>query len=152
MKSALLLTRAPGRGNPILLALQARGLSVTAMDDVSALSEACRTKSFRLVVCRLEAPRALQLCRELRAALSDEKGGAHLLVLVEAAAELDLAALIEAGADDCLPRPALPLDLDTRLAVAARCLARAEDILREDRKEMQKRLELADRLAAVGTL
>ncbi len=65
-------------------------------------------------------PRLEPLWPDLLAAREMGEGAPYLVALIEAGAEADAAAALEAGADDCLLRPVRPGDLTARLAVALR--------------------------------
>lgn len=65
-------------------------------------------------------PRLELLWPDLLAAREVGDGSPYVVALIDAGAEADAAAALEAGADDCLLRPVRPGDLTARLAVALR--------------------------------
>ncbi|HTQ78927.1 MAG TPA: EAL domain-containing protein [Thermoanaerobaculia bacterium] len=87
-----------------------------------------------VVVCGASLARTAELCRQVRALPAVGRG--HLIATFPQAAQRELQALVEAGADDVLPDPAEPALLDLRLAVAARrreTLRATEEVLRAER-------------------
>ena len=90
-------------------------------DPTAGNADAVRRRGIRPArVVFADWPRLELLWPDLLAAREVGEGAPYLVALIEAGAEADAAAALEAGADDCLLRPVRPGDLTARLAVALR--------------------------------
>jgi signal transduction histidine kinase len=130
-----------------------RGHEVVACALASRAWEEVEREPFPLAIVDWMLPGAmdgLELCRRIRASAAS----ARTAVLMMTARTHDLAAVLEAGADDYLPKPFDIAGLETRLSIAERYAERraaeAEAALQAERRAAM--LAQAEKLGALGQM
>lgn len=117
---ALLVEDDPSMRRLLENILQARNFEVTACQDGKSAWDIFQKASFPLVILDLNLPGldGLQICKNIRA----EPHGLYSVILVVTARDKpeDLQAVLDAGADDYLPKPIDLKLLKIRLAIAER--------------------------------
>ncbi|MEX2181350.1 MAG: response regulator [Gemmatimonadaceae bacterium] len=120
---------------------------VEAFDDGAAIWAAFETRPAPMVVLDWEMPRlsGLEVCRKIRA----HPAGVDVYVLVITARSKaeDLEAVLDAGADDYLPKPVTQSDIAARLRIAEKRMENAAA-----RRRAEDELRKARYLAGVGEL
>ena len=138
--------------------LRAIGHDVDAVADGDAGLLAILRKPYELLVIDWVMPKmdGLTLCHRVRAI--PRADGPYVLVVTGRDRPADLAAVLDAGADDYLAKPvALPL-LQTRIRIAEQRIAQrrkhrqAQEALVRSEAEFRRVIQQADRLASVGSL
>ena len=125
--------------------LTAGGHTVEAFADGAAVWHAYETAPAAMVVLDWQMPGldGLEVCRRVRAHADGE--GTYLLVITSRAAMSDLEKVLDAGADDYLPKPVTPEDVTARLRIAEKRIAVATA-----RREAEAELRRARYLAGIG--
>lgn len=120
---------------------------VEAFEDGAAVWAAFDAIPARLVVLDWEMPRmnGLEVCRRIRE--HPEGHDTYLLVVTGRSKASDLDAVLNAGADDYLPKPVTPSDVAARLRIAEKRMENAAA-----RRHAENELRKARYLAGIGEL
>ena len=129
----------------LVAVIGATGHAVEEFADGGAVWSAWETSPAPLVVLDLEMPRmhGLEVCRQIRS----HPAGAdtYLLVITARSKEADLKAVLDAGADDYLPKPVRDSDVIARLRIAEKRMETAAA-----RRHAESELRKARYLAGIG--
>ena len=125
--------------------LERLGHDGTAVENGLAAWDAWQGGGYELVILDLDMPEidGLELCRRIREREPERK--TFILVLTGRDSDNDLAAVLEAGADDYTTKPATPETLRARLTIAARHVE-----LGTARRRAEAELARARWLAGIG--
>lgn len=127
--------------------LTAYGHEVEAVRDGDAAWAAYQRLAAPLVLLDWEMPglNGLEVCRRIR----EHAGGdrAYILMVTARSKTSDLDAVLDAGADDYLPKPVTPDDVAARLRIAERRMQ-----LAQQRREAEEQLQKAKYMAGIGEL
>jgi DNA-binding response OmpR family regulator len=125
--------------------LAAHGHTVALHPDGKAVWEAFENEPAQMVILDWQMPRmdGLEVCRSIRE--HPEGTDTYLLVITSRGGMDDLEAVLDAGADDYLPKPVTPQDVAARLRIAER---RMEVGL--ERRRVEHELQKSKYLAGIG--
>lgn len=127
--------------------LEAHGHDVTAVEDGDQAWKAFADDPFPMVVLDWEMPKrdGLTICRALR---EHPQGEQVYVILVTGRSKADdLEQVLDAGADDYLPKPVTPSDVAARLRIAEKRMETAEA-----RRAAEAELRKARYMAGIGEL
>ena len=129
------------------LVLTKRGHAVEAFADGEAVWAAFEREPAAMLVLDWHMPGldGLEVCRRVRA--HPEGAHAYLLVITASGGMQSLEAVLEAGADDYVPKPVTPADVAARLRIAERRIADGAA-----RRAAESDLRQARYLAGIGEL
>lgn len=125
--------------------LGAHGHTVGTYVDGASVWRAFEDAPAEMVVLDWEMPAldGLQVCRNIRA--HPEGADTYLLVITARAGMDDLDSVLDAGADDYLPKPVTAQDIAARLRIAEKRIAGANA-----RRQAEHELQKAKYLAGIG--
>lgn len=129
------------------LVARARGYAVEACADGAEAWARFQTAPAPLLLLDWQMPAmdGLEVCRAVRA--HPEGANAYVVMVTSSGGGANLDRILEAGADDYLAKPLVPLDLDVRLRIAERRMAAAAT-----HRGMEAQLREARYLAGIGEL
>lgn len=125
--------------------LQAHGHTVAPHPDGESVWRAFEAEPAPMVILDWQMPRmdGLEVCRRIRA--HPEGGETYLLVITSRSGMDDLASVLDAGADDYLPKPVTPQDVAARLRIAEKRMETAAG-----RRRAEFELQKSKYLAGIG--
>jgi DNA-binding response OmpR family regulator len=125
--------------------LAAHGHTVALHPDGKAVWEAFDHDPAPMVILDWQMPGmdGLEVCRRIRG--HPEGGDTYLLVITSRGGMDDLEAVLDAGADDYLPKPVTPQDVAARLRIAERRMA-----VGQERRRAEYELQKSKYLAGIG--
>lgn len=125
--------------------LAAHGHTVALHPDGKAVWEAFENEPAQMVILDWQMPQmdGLEVCRHIR----DHPEGAdtYLLVITSRGGMDDVEAVLDAGADDYLPKPVTPQDVAARLRIAERRMEAGVE-----RRHVEHELQKSKYLAGIG--
>lgn len=129
------------------LVARARGYAVEACADGAEAWARFQAAPAPLLLLDWQMPAmdGLEVCRAVRA--HPEGATAYVVMVTSSGGGANLDRILEAGADDYLAKPLVPLDLDVRLRIAERRMAAAAT-----HRGMEAQLREARYLAGIGEL
>ncbi len=125
--------------------LAAHGHTVAAHPDGEAVWRAFEAEAPPMVILDWQMPRldGLEVCRRIRA--HAEGADTYLLVITARGGMDDLESVLDAGADDYLPKPVTPQDVAARLRIAEKRMETARG-----RRRAEHELQKSKYLAGIG--
>lgn len=128
--------------------LRRGGYDVAEAGDGAEALALCRELSPELVLSDWDMPQlsGLEFCRAFRQLQRETHG--YFVILTKSVNAADITAALDAGADDFLPKPIVPLKLLARLAAGERIL-RIEEELRSSNRQLRDALAKLSETQAV---